>query len=346
MSNHRKVDIIVDLQYGSTGKGAIAGFLAAESMKAGDPYDLIINANMPNAGHTYIDEFGHKMVHKVLPSGIVGKPNFVFLGAGSVFSIGQLADEISKANSFGYKFKVFVHPNATILAASDVTAEKESINGIGSTQSGAAEATITKIRRQSACTAGQLRPAMEPMEDIGVYVATLPEWEYGLTHAESILAEGAQGYDLGINGAFYPYCTSRDCTPTRFMADMGIPHGYLRSVIGTVRTFPIRVGGNSGGHYSDQKEISWSELGQPPEYTTVTNRMRRVFTFSREQIRRAAWECQPDHIFLNFCNYLKSDKEVNDLVKVIEQEVDKNRSGAVKFLGYGPRHQDIRMVYR
>ena len=65
MRQMKKVDIIVDLQFGSTGKGALAGYLAANS-----DYDVVVSANMPNAGHTFIDSKGQRMIHKVLPSGI------------------------------------------------------------------------------------------------------------------------------------------------------------------------------------------------------------------------------------------------------------------------------------
>ena len=46
-----KAYMILDLQFGSTGKGLLAGFLA----KSRQP-DVVITAWGPNAGHTYIDE--------------------------------------------------------------------------------------------------------------------------------------------------------------------------------------------------------------------------------------------------------------------------------------------------
>ena len=42
------MDIVIDLQYGSTGKGLIVGFLAEEHK-----YDTVVTAWAPNAGHTY-----------------------------------------------------------------------------------------------------------------------------------------------------------------------------------------------------------------------------------------------------------------------------------------------------
>lgn len=44
MHKYPNVTMIVDLQYGSTGKGAIAGYLSTKN-----DYDTVISANMPNA---------------------------------------------------------------------------------------------------------------------------------------------------------------------------------------------------------------------------------------------------------------------------------------------------------
>src|SRR5574337_359110 len=46
-----KIDLVMDFQYGSTGKGAIAGYLA----KRGD-YDTAVCSFGTQAGHTYIDK--------------------------------------------------------------------------------------------------------------------------------------------------------------------------------------------------------------------------------------------------------------------------------------------------
>ena len=72
--------IIHDLQFGSTGKGLLAGYLA----KTKKP-DTILTNWMTNAGHTFIDEHGHRFVHRSLANGVVS-PNIkaVLIGAGSV----------------------------------------------------------------------------------------------------------------------------------------------------------------------------------------------------------------------------------------------------------------------
>jgi len=350
MENNKKVDMIVDMQYGSTGKGLIAGYLAKRN-----GYDVVVNANMPNAGHTYIDDCGNKMVFKVLPNGIVS-PNlkYVLIGPGSVFRLDRLIDEIKLALSFGYMedVAVFIHPNAVPLTDEHVS--KESLfDRIGSTKQGSMAAMVDKMERDPDGTVIADYPIFaDYMEDLdaheyGIYVTSHQTYNQVLKEANNVLAEGAQGFSLGINERFYPYCTSRDCTPTRFMSDMGIPHTLLRKVIGTARTFPIRVGGTSGGCYHDQIETSWERLGLPVERTTVTNKVRRVFTFSSVQIYDADWAMQPDEVFLNFCNYvdrrdlgieIKNNKKVksNELMGIIDCF-----RGKVRYLGYGPGDENV-----
>lgn len=331
----KKVDMIIDLQFGSTGKGLIAGYLA-ETRR----YDVVINANMPNAGHTYINAMGRKWMHKVLPNGIVS-PNlkYVLLGPGSIFSLDRLMFEMEQSMDLLMNRDVVVkiHPNAVILDDDHAVQEAHMVNTIGSTAQGSMAAMIEKLKRDpnNNPTAAKVLPE----RGLGGLLCSYREWMDIIEYADNILAEGAQGFSLGINQEFYPFCTSRECTPSRFLSDMGIPHTMLKEVIGTARTYPIRVGGNSGGYYGDQSEVDWSDLGVAPELTTVTKRERRVFTYSRTQIEKAIWHCRPDSVFLNFCNYMKDrgDSIENDINSLFY-----NKYG-VKWKGFGPTSSDIKV---
>ena len=334
----KKVDMIVDLQYGSTGKGLIAGYLA----KRGG-YDTVINANMPNAGHTFIDDTGREWIHKVLPNGIVADSvKTIMIGPMSVFSEERLLQEIYESKDILEGKRIMIHPNAMVLQQHHAAAERASMSAISSTMQGSAAASVEKMMRGAISDDKCMIIAKDTLRgtELGQYVCTHEEWVQSLCYAKKILAEAAQGYSLGLNTEFYPYVTSRDCVPSRFMADMGIPHNMLNKVIGTARTYPIRVGntpdGFSGDHYPDQSETSWEELGQKAELTTVTKRERRVFTFSQKQIQDALFWCAPDEIFLNFCNYM-SEREVARIVEMIEPY-----GAPVAYYGYGPREGDIR----
>lgn len=334
----KKADVIIDLQFGSTGKGLIAGYLAEKN-----GYDTVINANMPNAGHTYINDEGREWVHKVLPNGIVS-PNIkrVMLGAGSVFDVDRLRKELADSSDIMGGVKLIIHPFACVLDPHHKAMEAATLNGIASTMQGSAAAMVEKIWRQ----AGQTPVAHVALQntELAGNVCTVEEWQQHIIEAESILVEGAQGYSLGINAGFYPYCTSRDCTPTRFMSDCGVPHRMLRKVIGTARVHPIRVGNTKGGYsgdfYPDQHELTWDGLGVDAETTTVTGRVRRVFSFSKLQIEAAIKECQPDEVFLNFCNYDAEDATKAD--SVIKAALhDYYPWGEVKYWGYGPSRKEV-----
>lgn len=351
--SRQKVDMIVDLQYGSTGKGLIAGYLAMKN-----EYDVVVNANMPNAGHTFIDDRGNTMIHKVLPNGVVSpKCKYAMVGPGSVFSVDQLLKEMKQLDEFGYNhFQVVLHARATILQPRHAEAESH-MDHIGSTKQGSAAAMIEKIMRGGENTDPTVGRAVathslfhmtdeQSIRDVHKYsqriiIADGIGWRKMLSDAENVLAEGAQGFSLGINERFYPYCTSRDCSPARFMSDMAIPLTMLRKVIGTARTYPIRVGGTSGGWYPDQMETSWEKLELPQELTTVTKKVRRVFTFSPEQIAEAVAMCQPDEVFLNFCNYTPMHHEIVDSINDILKSDIGVPGAKVKYQGFGPTVNNI-----
>lgn len=340
-----KVDLIIDLQYGSTGKGLIAGHLAEKN-----EYDVVVTANMPNAGHTYINDEGRVWCHKVLPNGIVSpKLKYVLIAAGAVFDPERLEKEITESADCLADVEVLIHQNAGVLAPRHAAEERAKLSGISSTMQGSGAALMEKMQRDGDVPI-LARDAYDSriISDVIVRVVDNMEYMQVLYEADKVLAEGAQGYSLSVNGRFWPYCTSRDCTPARFLADMGIPHKMLNKVIGTARCHPIRVGNTADGHsgdvYLDQVELTWEQVGQPAELTTVTKRERRIFSFSRDQIAEALQHCQPDEVFLNFCNYTD---HYMDVVHAIELENPQIADGVplVRYLGFGPKRGDVRARY-
>ncbi len=334
---NRKVDILVDLQFGSTGKGLLAGFLAATNQ-----YDTVVAANMPNAGHTTVLPGGRQWVHKAMPNGVEVSKN-IMIGPGSVFSPEQLRKEINGVVDFLAGKRIMIHEAAGILKPEHAEAERASLSRISSTMQGSAEALIAKIRRQEGAIALQNMELLEQY-DLWQYVVTQAEWLDTLNKSERILVEGSQGYSLGISSGFYPYCTSRECTASRVLADCGIPAKWLDEVFGVARLHPIRVGntadGFSGDIYDDQQELSWEALGQAPEYTTVTKRVRRVFSFSHQQFDEAVLANQCDRVFLNFANY---DEEL--ACEVIESVNNRHGKMLIDLVGIGPRNDQILSVW-
>jgi hypothetical protein len=132
--------------------------------------------------------------------------------------------------------------------------------------------------------------------------------------------------------------------------------GRLRAVVAV---------GSSGGVYPDQREMTWAEVsavaGAPvEERTSMTNRVRRVFSFSDMQLRNATMVCAPAVISVNFANYLDAsvagrrgavtDAELARDHPAVHAFVERVRwgqywsgaaAGRVQFLGTGPRRSDV-----
>lgn len=347
-----QVTIICDLQFGSTGKGLIAGYLA----KRNSP-DVLVTSWMPNAGHTYIDSSGKKYVHTMLANGIVSKNlEYVLLGPGSVIDLPSLFREIKLAGLPDH-VKILIHPAAPIVH--DRHRQEESTGSmvaIGSTRKGSGAALMEKIRRDKNVntiaqqTAELIAESAKENGCSNVTVTSHEKYERILDEAYKIQVEGAQGFSLGMNSGFWPYTTSRECTPAQIASDCLIPLSWITDVIGTVRTYPIRVAnrfddqgnmvGWSGPCYPDQDEITWDEINQRPEFTTVTKLPRRIFTFSQMQISEALRRVEPTALFLNFVNYISPD-DLRQLRKKIDDTAACHGCGGVRYLGYGPTDSDV-----
>lgn len=238
--SQRKTRIVVDMQFGSTGKGLIAGYMAEEY-----PCDTVVSAWGPNAGHTYIDSQGRKFIHTMLPNGIVS-PDLerILLGPGSVINADALAKELINAEAtLGVKFldRLFIHQNAAIVTDHH-RANEEKFVRVGSTMKGTAEAAIEKLRRdpEGRATAGQNRQALG--YGLADRVVSADVYDAEMDKGRMIQAEGAQGFSLGVNQRFYPFATSRECTTAQVISDCGIPMADNEiQPVGTIRTYPIRV---------------------------------------------------------------------------------------------------------
>jgi adenylosuccinate synthase len=343
--------VIVDCQFGSTGKGLIAGWMA----KQNEP-DTVATAWGANAGHTFIDNHGTKYVHTMLANGIVSpKLRRVLMGPGSTIDPIALGKELHECRGLLGNIDVLIHPNAAVILP--VHHEQESqFHAIGSTKKGVGAAIIQRIKRDpnnQNTAATSIGPELAPL------VCSADTYRNALNMAGQIQVEGAQGYSLSLYHGFYPYVTSRDISTAQVMADCGIPAHWVTEVIGTLRTYPIRVAnrydangtqiGWSGPWYPDQREMEWSELGREAELTTVTKLPRRIATFSHQQIVDAVWQLGVTHLFINFCNYLPTRAAIAELVNDINTNISMLRGARgmkprVMWVGDGPRESDVHAV--
>ena len=135
--------MIFDLQYGSTGKGLLAGYLAATRGP-----DTVVTAWGPNAGHTYIGANGRRFVHRMLANGGVSpKLKTVLIGPGSVIDPAILLREIISCADLLENKTVCIHSNAAIVTQEHAEVESRANVQIGSTMKGTGAAVVQRIGR-------------------------------------------------------------------------------------------------------------------------------------------------------------------------------------------------------
>jgi len=336
------VHCLVDGQFGSTGKGALAAWLANRACEDGyiNYFGGSIYSGGPNSGHTCYYQH-EKIVLKQLPTfGVyaakLGFPIPVYLSAGAVIDRDCLKIEAALHPNV----RIFVHPNAAIVTDEDKKAEESgSIAEVAGTRSGTGAALANKILRNPKAIA--IHSLGRIAENVVVQAHRLKP------DRNAYFMEVAQGFSLGINSQFYPKVTSRECTVMQGMADARLPARSLARTYMAIRTYPIRVGNvdgySSGDWYEDQLETSWDAIGVQEERTTVTNRVRRVATFSAEQFYEACHANDPDIVFISHMDYL--DQQAGDGLLSDMLEFRYNMGKDFKILiGTGPRIEDISAV--
>lgn len=317
-----KASVVVGGQYGSEAKGCAVAWLAAMLAERKEAFDIYTTNAGAQAGHTSIFR-GKKRVVFHLPTAPLIAREFglglgtVYLNAGSVIDPVVLQQEVeeNKIDS------LFIHPMAAVIT--DKCRELEghvdsSTTKIASTRKGVGQALARKVMRSGVIAKDH--PYLKH------FVRRL-DLNNRLSEGRSVLVEVPQGVSLSLNHSrFYPYTTSRDCTVGSGLSDAGIHPSFMGKSMVVLRTFPIRVGniveegkvlGVSGDVYPDQKETSWAELGVEAEITTVTKRIRRVFTFSQQQVVHTFGLCRPNVCFISFVNYLKDNDALSKVLESI-----------------------------
>ncbi len=341
-----KLNVVLDGQWGSTGKGKLFGFLYSTFPEI----SVAVCDFMPNAGHTYVSDNGKSFVSKILPIGsLFDTVTHILIGPHAVFSIDRLLEEIQAVIDFTGNNTIWnrirIHPLACVVDDADRKIEAKGLNHIASTMQGSASAVIRKIRRDpNNANLARNFPKLQPFLADTYYLMNQL-----LSTGSTALAETAQGFDLGLNnGVVWPYVTSRDCMVGRVLDNAGVSPKKLGSVIASLRVNPIRVGNTEGGFsgpcYQDQEELTWGEVSERCgskvcEYTTVTKRVRRIFTWSNEQVERFCKMCGPDYAFLNFVNYL-SESEKPHVIKAIADFLQQ-QGCKLTLLGTGPKNNDV-----
>lgn len=280
--------IVVGGQFGSESKGKVVAFLAQE-------LGLAIRGGAPNAGHTVVTETEtHKL--QQIPAAFLNPHRHLVIGAGALIDPKILRREIERTETSG---RLSIDPQAGIIEPHHGAEEADIVAAIGSTGKGCGAALIDRIRRRG------FRLAKDALMDLPLENVPLLT-NNALDDGKHVLLEGGQGFGLSLYHGYYPFVTSRDTTAAAVLSEIGISPLAAKDIILVIRTFPIRVAGNSGPL---PHETTWESLsahaGHPvEERTTVTGKIRRVAAFDLGIVQDAIRVNRPTQIALQFLNYL------------------------------------------
>lgn len=284
-------------QFGSEGKGAVLAHYS-DTFK----YSYTVRGGGPQAGHTFYTPQHGKVVVRQVPVGTLFGA-IGYLGPGAVVDPEVLVEEMER---YGVKGRVFVHPNAFAVTPDDQAAEREMVGrGLipGSTCEGTGNTRARKALRMGKPTMMAGPKPIDPSypfvdTNLAIYNAILGEWHH---HEGAVLIEGCQGFGLSNNHGHWPYVTSGDVTPASILSECGLPILPELFTLAVLRTYPIRVGGNSGPMGD---ETTFEALGVAQEITTVTKKPRRIAYFDADAVIKMDLICNPDGIALTFLDYL------------------------------------------
>jgi adenylosuccinate synthase len=333
--------VIVGGQYGSEGKGKVTSYLALR-----DNVDVVVRCGGPNSGHT-VDVNGERYELRSLPSGFINPGTRLLLAAGCLINPEILLTEI-KSTGIDPK-RVGVDRHAGIISPSEGEEEGKLRlrDRLGSTLSGTGIGVSNRVLRNPDFKLAKDIPELrEYLTDVSAEVNAV------LDKSGKVLVEGTQGFGLSVyHSPHYPYATSRDTTASGFLSEVGVSPCLVTGIVMAVRTYPIRVAGNSGPL---RDEITWEEVrrrsGYPTdirEFTTTTKKLRRVGLFDLELVQRAALVNRPTQVALHGADYLsylnKSVSSFNDLepgstsfIEALEREL----GAPVVFIGTGPANEE------
>lgn len=334
--------VVVGGQFGGEGKGKVVSHLCRN-----DNFDIAVRCGGPNSGHTCTIDDRPRVLRQV-PVGVVSPATKLYLAAGCLIDPEVLLGEIERYNLTPDRLKI--DKNAAIITEDCIQKENELRlrEQLGSTLSGVGAAVSKRVLRNPPIDLAANHPALSPFTcDVAEEVMN------GYKRQKKIVIEGTQGFGLSLyHSPYYPNTTSRDTTASAFLSEVGISPLCVSEIIMVIRTFPIRVGGNSG---TLNDEISWEtiqkESGYPHkifENTTVTQTLRRVGRFNLALVKKALNANYNAKIALMGVDYLdhrdESKTEYGALLpeaKLFISRLETDLGATIKYIGTGPKDSDL-----
>lgn len=284
-----EADIVVDLQYGDSGKGKVTHFLAKSKR-----YTHVLRYNGGcNAGHTIFHK-GKKFVTHHIPAGVFwGIPSII--GPGCVLDPVQFFKEIEELEAGGVrtKGKVFIAKNTHVITEGHKHEDTKDAR-IGTTKRGNGPAYRDKYARVGI--------RAEDVPELKPYIVDLYELFHKSKKKVVILGEGAQGFGLDIDWGDYPYVTSSHCTTAGALLN-GIPHSAIKKVYGNAKIYETYVGAKKF-EPDDAVFEKIREAGE--EYGATTGRPRQCNWIDLDLLERGMRINGVTHLILNKVDVLRA----------------------------------------
>lgn len=323
------ISIVVGGQFGSEGKGKVALEIVRRSA---EPV-TVVRVGGPNSGHTAYDRSGRRWALRQLPAACVDLNVDVFFPAGSYIDPDLLFHE-ADALSFPRE-KIFINEYASIITVDHKAWEASAglVGALGSTGSGVGAAVMASVAREAANFPLQAVHAKELSYSIPL-CDTTAILQQRVLRGERIVIEGSQGFGLSLlDGWYWPKATARSTTAAAALAEAGLSPRYVDDICLVLRTFPIRVAGESGPLAG---ETTWEQIAREAgrtddirEFTTVTQNLRRVGRFDEKLVRRAIAANGPHRIALNHLDYVSKEwgagigrQKVVNFIQDVEERIE------------------------
>jgi len=311
-------DIIVDLQYGDTGKGKIVNMALSTSPKE---YDLVIRYNGgSNAGHTFFYN-GVKVVTHQVPVGVLYGIHSI-IGPGCVVNLEKLEHELAELRGIGIwspEQLLYIDHRAHVVEEKHLDEDAKD-TAIGTTRQGIGPAYRDRTNR-TGIRIGDL--------DMKTLYPTLQVTDiYSWLHTRGdrrVLCEGAQGFYLDNMWGDYPYVTSSHCTVASAIQN-GIPFNRVRNVFGIAKAYETYVGNKTDFVPESQQEYQTlfdiiGDVGK--EIGATTGRRRKVRFLNLDELIRA--------ININGVTHLVINKmDILDMVNIMP--IAHNRGSVYQFV--------------
>jgi adenylosuccinate synthase len=339
--------VVVGGQFGSEGKGKIAAFITFE-----EQIDICVRCGGPNSGHSFLDELGQLIMLKQLPTSAYHKRTRLLIPAGGLINPDIVRREIEEFHLD--PGRVGIDRKCMIITREDRETETQlDLNArLGSTLTGVGSAVSRRVLRSTDVTLASAAVTEFPW--IQPYLTDVSgETNSAINDGKKVLIEGTQGFGLSLyHSPFYPKTTSRDTSAAGFLSEVGLSPLLVSEIVMVMRTFPIRVAGDQAGPLSG--ELSWEELQRESrspislkEYTTVTNRLRRVGRFDLELAKLAVSVNRPTKLAVNFLDHLDFNNRhcerwefITPATQRFVANVESALQTPVVYCGTGPRWND------